>query len=122
MRTIACCGENTPSHPLEAFGARAHDHPDVTSETPLRMVRHSTCGQEGSRSIPEEVPAPGCWWSIGALRAVVTVDRWWLSGLEMLLLGIVVALAARRKRRWCSMAARRRVIRMSAARTSSHDC
>ena len=32
--------------------------------------------------------------TIGALRAVVTVDRWWLSGLEMLLLGIVVALAA----------------------------
>ena len=31
---------------------------------------------------------------IGALRAVVTVDRWWLSGLEMLLLGIAVALAA----------------------------
>ena len=32
--------------------------------------------------------------TIGALRAVVTIDRWWLSGLEMLLLGIVVALAA----------------------------
>jgi VIT1/CCC1 family predicted Fe2+/Mn2+ transporter len=32
--------------------------------------------------------------TIGALRAVVTVDRWWLSGLEMLLLGIVVALTA----------------------------
>ena len=31
---------------------------------------------------------------IGALRAVVTIDRWWLAGLEMLLLGIVVSLAA----------------------------
>ena len=27
-------------------------------------------------------------------RAVVTVDRWWLSGLEMLALGVAVALAA----------------------------
>ena len=32
--------------------------------------------------------------AIGALRAVVTIDRWWLSGLEMLLLGLVVSLAA----------------------------
>jgi VIT1/CCC1 family predicted Fe2+/Mn2+ transporter len=31
---------------------------------------------------------------IGALRALVTVDRWWRAGLEMLLLGIAVALAA----------------------------
>jgi len=31
---------------------------------------------------------------IGALRAVVTIDRWWLAGLEMLLLGIAVSLAA----------------------------
>jgi hypothetical protein len=31
---------------------------------------------------------------IGALRAVVTIDRWWHAGLEMLLLGIAVALAA----------------------------
>ena len=31
---------------------------------------------------------------LGALRAVVTVDRWWRAGLEMLLLGIAVALAA----------------------------
>ena len=32
--------------------------------------------------------------AIGALRAVVTIDRWWLAGLEMLLLGLVVSLAA----------------------------
>jgi VIT1/CCC1 family predicted Fe2+/Mn2+ transporter len=32
--------------------------------------------------------------SVGALRAVVTVDRWWVAGLEMLLLGLAVAAAA----------------------------
>src|SRR5262249_53886242 len=32
--------------------------------------------------------------AIGGLRAVVTVDRWWRAGLEMLLLGVAVALAA----------------------------
>ena len=31
---------------------------------------------------------------LGASRALVTVDRWWRSGLETLLLGVVVALAA----------------------------
>ena len=31
---------------------------------------------------------------IGALRAVITIDRWWRAGLEMLLLGVAVALAA----------------------------
>lgn len=31
---------------------------------------------------------------IGASRALVTVDRWWTSGLEMLLLGVLVAAAA----------------------------
>ena len=30
----------------------------------------------------------------GAVRAAVTVDRWWLAGLEMLALGTVVALVA----------------------------
>jgi VIT1/CCC1 family predicted Fe2+/Mn2+ transporter len=32
--------------------------------------------------------------SVGALRALVTVDRWWVAGLEMLLLGLGVAAAA----------------------------
>lgn len=32
--------------------------------------------------------------TVGALRALVTVDRWWFAGLEMLLLGAAVALAA----------------------------
>jgi VIT1/CCC1 family predicted Fe2+/Mn2+ transporter len=32
--------------------------------------------------------------AVGALRARVTGDRWWLTGGEMLLLGVVVAAAA----------------------------
>jgi VIT1/CCC1 family predicted Fe2+/Mn2+ transporter len=31
---------------------------------------------------------------VGASRALITVERWWRGGLEMLLLGIVVAAAA----------------------------
>jgi VIT1/CCC1 family predicted Fe2+/Mn2+ transporter len=31
---------------------------------------------------------------VGASRAVVTVDRWWIAGLEMLVLGVIVAAAA----------------------------
>jgi VIT1/CCC1 family predicted Fe2+/Mn2+ transporter len=31
---------------------------------------------------------------IGALRSLITIDRWWAAGLEMLLLGVAVALAA----------------------------
>ena len=47
---------------------------------------------------------PGLAWSVtltfvmlfavGALRGLVTVERWWVAGLEMLLLGAVVAMAA----------------------------
>ena len=47
---------------------------------------------------------PGLAWSIaltfvmlftvGALRGLVTVERWWIAGLEMLLLGAAVASAA----------------------------
>ena len=32
--------------------------------------------------------------TVGALRAMVTLDRWWVAGFEMLGLGVVVALAA----------------------------
>ena len=31
---------------------------------------------------------------VGSLRSLVTVDRWWTAGLEMLGLGAVVAVAA----------------------------
>lgn len=47
---------------------------------------------------------PGLAWSVtltftmlftvGALRALVTVERWWIGGLEMLSLGAAVAIAA----------------------------
>lgn len=32
--------------------------------------------------------------AVGASRALITVDRWWSAGLEMLLLGVAVAAAA----------------------------
>ena len=32
--------------------------------------------------------------TVGALRGLVTVERWWIGGLEMLLLGLAVAVAA----------------------------
>ena len=32
--------------------------------------------------------------TVGALRGLVTVERWWVAGLEMLLLGVAVAVAA----------------------------
>ena len=31
---------------------------------------------------------------VGSLRSLVTIDRWWAAGLEMLGLGAVVAVAA----------------------------
>jgi vacuolar iron transporter family protein len=36
----------------------------------------------------------GALFVVGSLRALVTIDRWWAAGLEMLGLGVVVALAA----------------------------
>ena len=36
----------------------------------------------------------GALFVVGASRALITVDRWWTAGLEMLLLGIAVAAAA----------------------------
>jgi len=32
--------------------------------------------------------------AVGALRSLVTASRWWVSGLEMLVLGIAVAVVA----------------------------
>jgi VIT1/CCC1 family predicted Fe2+/Mn2+ transporter len=32
--------------------------------------------------------------TVGALRGLITVERWWFGGLEMLLLGAIVAVAA----------------------------
>ncbi len=36
----------------------------------------------------------GALFVVGSLRALVTIDRWWSAGLEMLGLGVVVAVAA----------------------------
>ena len=36
----------------------------------------------------------GMLFAVGALRATVTLDRWWLAGLEMFGLGVVVAAVA----------------------------
>ena len=32
--------------------------------------------------------------TVGALRSLVTIEHWWRAGLEMLLLGVAVAVAA----------------------------
>ncbi len=32
--------------------------------------------------------------TVGALRSAVTASRWWVSGLEMLILGVIVAVVA----------------------------
>jgi len=36
----------------------------------------------------------GMMFVVGAMRSLVTIERWWIAGLEMLLLGMAVALAA----------------------------
>ena len=38
--------------------------------------------------------ASGALFGVGASRAAVTIDRWWTAGLEMLLLGLIVATVA----------------------------
>ncbi len=48
-------------------------------------------GQEFSWSIMSTLASL---FAVGAARTMVTVDRWWTAGLEMLLLGAVVAAAA----------------------------
>ena len=54
-----------------------------------------------AQNLPEEEAAPArhgmatmLAFVVGSLRSLVTVDRWWTAGLEMLLLGILVAAAA----------------------------
>jgi VIT1/CCC1 family predicted Fe2+/Mn2+ transporter len=47
-----------------------------------------------SRFVASIVVTLGGLFGIGASRALVTVDRWWIAGLEMLGLGVLVALAA----------------------------
>jgi VIT1/CCC1 family predicted Fe2+/Mn2+ transporter len=48
----------------------------------------------GNRFLLSTVLTLAALFGIGASRALVTVDRWWKAGLEMLLLGALVAAAA----------------------------
>ena len=48
-------------------------------------------GQEFAWSVMSTL---GSLFAVGAIRTAVTLDRWWAAGLEMLLLGTVVAAAA----------------------------
>lgn len=50
--------------------------------------------EPGSRLLWSGVMTAVALFSVGAARAAVTVDRWWRTGLEMLLLGAAVATAA----------------------------
>jgi vacuolar iron transporter family protein len=47
-----------------------------------------------SRFTPSLILAFAALFGVGSSRALVTVDRWWAAGLEMLGLGALVALAA----------------------------
>ena len=49
---------------------------------------------ETARFVWSLVLTLGSLFIVGALRTVVTTDRWWRAGLEMLILGAVVAAAA----------------------------
>ena len=46
------------------------------------------------RLLASGLSTAGALFGLGALRALVTVERWWRSGLETLALGVVVAVAA----------------------------
>jgi VIT1/CCC1 family predicted Fe2+/Mn2+ transporter len=48
----------------------------------------------GDRLFWSTVMTSAALFGLGALRAAVTVDRWWKSGIETLGLGVVVAIAA----------------------------
>ena len=49
---------------------------------------------DGRRLVASIVLTFGGLFLIGSLRSLVTVDRWWTAGLEMLALGAVVAVGA----------------------------
>jgi VIT1/CCC1 family predicted Fe2+/Mn2+ transporter len=49
---------------------------------------------DGSRFVLSSALTFATLFAVGAARAIVTVDRWWVAGLEMLGLGAVVAAAA----------------------------
>jgi VIT1/CCC1 family predicted Fe2+/Mn2+ transporter len=49
---------------------------------------------ESSRFVLSSTLTLAALFTVGAMRALVTIDRWWMAGLEMLLLGLLVAMAA----------------------------
>jgi VIT1/CCC1 family predicted Fe2+/Mn2+ transporter len=49
---------------------------------------------DGSRFVLSSALTFATLFAVGAARAIVTVDRWWIAGLEMLGLGAIVAAAA----------------------------
>lgn len=49
---------------------------------------------EGHRLTASVILTFAALFGVGSLRSMVTIDRWWTAGLEMLGLGAVVALAA----------------------------
>lgn len=51
-------------------------------------------GPVGARFLLSILFTLGTLFVVGSLRSLVTVDRWWTAGLEMLLLGLLVAGAA----------------------------
>lgn len=48
----------------------------------------------GDRFIPAACLAFGALFAVGAARSLVTASRWWISGFEMLGLGVLVAVVA----------------------------
>jgi VIT1/CCC1 family predicted Fe2+/Mn2+ transporter len=60
----------------------------------LPLLPYLTGLASGTRFAAAVVITLAALFAIGAARAMVTVDRWWVAGLEMLLLGALVAGAA----------------------------
>jgi VIT1/CCC1 family predicted Fe2+/Mn2+ transporter len=58
------------------------------------LVPYFTNGVSSSRLVASAVVTLTALFAVGSARALVTVDRWWRSGVEMLSLGVLVALVA----------------------------
>ena len=64
-----------------------------SSPGPCHSFRTSFPGA-GDEFIPSACLAFGALFGVGAARSLVTASRWWVSGLEMLGLGVLVAVVA----------------------------
>lgn len=60
----------------------------------LPLLGYALPGDGESRFLASVLLTFSALFTVGSLRALVTVDRWWVAGLEMLLLGVAVAGAA----------------------------